>query len=71
MSLVPISRRELIIRLKKFGFKGPNPGANHSFMIRGKLKLRIPNDHGSDISVGLLLRILKQAGIEVDEWIKR
>jgi predicted RNA binding protein YcfA (HicA-like mRNA interferase family) len=34
---------------------------------RGR-KLRIPSPHGEDIGRGFLLRILRQAGIERDEW---
>jgi len=30
--------------------------------------LRIPNPHESDIGAGLLSRILKQGGIEREEW---
>jgi len=37
-------------------------------MIRGTLRLRIPNPHGGDISVALLSEILRQAGITRDEW---
>jgi hypothetical protein len=32
------------------------------------IKLRIPNPHAQDISRGLLVRILRQAGIEREEW---
>jgi len=65
----PVSRKMLIKRLKKFGFDGPYSGGKHSFVKRKSLKLRIPNPHGSDISGDLLLEILKQAGIDKDEWI--
>ncbi len=37
-------------------------------MIKGQLKLRIPNPHSGDISVTLLKLILKQAGISKKEW---
>jgi len=47
----PVSRRELIRRLRSFGFEGPFSGGHHSFMKRGRLKLRIPNPHGKDIGV--------------------
>jgi hypothetical protein len=32
------------------------------------IKLRIPNPHTQDISRGLLVRILRQARIEREEW---
>jgi len=66
----PIRRKELIRRLKHFGFEGPFPGRNHSFMRRNNLKVRIPNEHGSDISEDLMARILKQANIYKEDWDK-
>ncbi len=66
----PISRRELIRRLRFFGFEGPFSGGRHFFMKRSKLKLRVPNPHQGDISILLLKEILRQAGITVNEWRK-
>jgi len=66
--LVPVSRRELIKRLSKLGFVGPYPGADHEYMSRGLVETRIPNPHGNNISVDLLQRILKRAGISREEW---
>jgi predicted RNA binding protein YcfA (HicA-like mRNA interferase family) len=66
--LAPVSRTELIRRLRRLGFEGPYSGGKHAFMVRGNLTLRIPNPHGSDIGVGLLRRLLAQAGLTVDEW---
>lgn len=66
----PIKRRELIAKLKRFGFEGPFPGGKHSYMKRGSLKLRIPNEHSTDIADDLLQKILKQAGIDKEEWDK-
>jgi hypothetical protein len=37
-------------------------------MIKGNITLRLPNPHQSDIGRELLSRILRQAGIEKDEW---
>lgn len=64
----PISRRELIRKLRALGFAGPLSGGRHSFMKRGRLKLRIPNPHHKDISVNLLKRLLRQANITEEEW---
>jgi hypothetical protein len=49
--------------LSKLGFVGPYPGGDHEYMSRGLVETRIPNPHGSNISVDLLLNILKRAGI--------
>jgi len=38
-------------------------------MVRGSLKVRVPNPHGTDeIHVSLLSKILEQAGISQDDW---
>lgn len=66
----PISRKNLIKNMKKFGFEGPYPGGNHQYMKKDKLKVRIPNPHKSDINKNLLSRILKQADIGKEEWEK-
>jgi len=65
----PIKRSELIRYLRKLGFSGPYSGGKHQFMEKGDLTLRLPNPHKSDIGTGLLIRILKQAGIEKSDWI--
>ncbi len=66
----PIKRRDLIRFLKRLGFEGPFSGGKHQFLVREDTTLRVPNPHRSDIGVGLLARILQQAGISRDEWEK-
>lgn len=66
----PISRREMIRRLRAFGFEGPYPGRRHAAMFRGQHMLPIPNPHGKDIDWTLTKRILRQAGIAPAEWEK-
>jgi len=66
--LTPISRRELIQRLRELGFEGPFTGGRHEFMVRGAVRLILPNPHRQEISPDLLSRILRQAGIEREEW---
>lgn len=63
-----ISWRKMIIKFRKLGFDGPIGGGKHFFMLRGCLKVRIPSNHGSDVSVGLINEILRQAGISKSEW---
>jgi predicted RNA binding protein YcfA (HicA-like mRNA interferase family) len=66
---MPISRKKLIRRLSKLGFTGPFSGGRHQFMVKGELKLRIPNPHrSSDISDSLLKEILRQAEISEEKW---
>ncbi|WP_273107241.1 type II toxin-antitoxin system HicA family toxin [Thermus antranikianii] len=57
-------------RLKALGFAGPYTGGRHQFMVRGSVRLVLPNPHRGEISVDLLKRILKQAGIEEEEWLE-
>jgi len=68
--LTPASRRELIQRLRKLGFEGPYTGGRHEFMLRGDRRLILPNPHRGDISIDLLVRILKRAGISREEWLE-
>ena len=66
--LGPIKRRSLIRHLRELGFEGPYVGGKHQYMVREEIKLAIPNPHQSDINQDLLTRILRQAGIDRDEW---
>lgn len=68
--LKPISWRELVRKLRKFGFEGPYQVGKHPYMIKGNFTLTIPNPHLKDISVDLLSRILKQAEINKKNWLE-
>ena len=37
-------------------------------MVRADVVVTIPNPHGSDIGIGLLVRVLRQAGVSREEW---
>jgi len=69
--LGPIKHKQLVKYLRLLGFDGPyGQGRPHSIMIRGDVTLTIPNKHGSGAinDVGLLRRILRQAGVSAEEW---
>jgi predicted RNA binding protein YcfA (HicA-like mRNA interferase family) len=66
--LNPVSRRDLVRKLKRLGFEGLFAGGKHQWMRREGLRLTIPNPHGGLIDPGLIRRILRQAGITLDEW---
>ncbi len=68
--LGPIKRAELISYLKILGFEGPYSGGSHQIMIKGPVRLILPNPHRSDIGKELLTRVLRQAGIDRREWEK-
>ena len=57
-------------RLKALGFSGPYTGGRHQFMVRGSIRLVLPNPHRGEIGVDLLKRILRQAAIEEEEWLE-
>ena len=68
--LKPVTSKKLVSNLKKFGFEGPYPGGKHLFMIKGNKRITLPNPHRKEISQDLLIRILRQAEIKIEEWIK-
>ncbi len=37
-------------------------------MVRGEVRLVLPNPHRGEIGVDLLKRLLRQAGIKEEEW---
>ena len=65
-----ISWRKLVKKFHRLGFEGPYSGGRHLFMVKGELKVHIPNPHGEDISRHLLSEILRQAKISPKEWEK-
>ena len=65
-----ISWKRLIQNFRKLGFEGPYNGGRHLFMKKGALKIHIPSKHKGDISAGLVNEILRQAGIDKEEWDK-
>lgn len=69
--LTPVSWPELVRKLKTFGFEGPFHGGKHPYMIKESFVLTLPNPHRAEISVDLLVRIIRQIGISRDEWIEK
>jgi predicted RNA binding protein YcfA (HicA-like mRNA interferase family) len=68
--LSPVTWKELVRRLHALGFDGPYSGRGpHPIMLRGEVRLVIPNPHRGDISVDLIKKILKQGEIDRDEWL--
>lgn len=65
-----ISWRKLVKKFQRLGFEGPYSGGRHLFMVKGELKVHVPNPHGQDISKHLLSEILRQANISPKEWEK-
>lgn len=65
-----ISWRKLIKKFRCLVFDGPYSGGRHLFMVKGSLKIHIPNPHRGDISKYLVVEILKQANILDENWNK-
>lgn len=66
---LPVSWRELVRRLRQLGFDGPYEGGKHPYMLRDDLTLTIPNPHRGEVSIDLLTRILRRAGITREAWL--
>ncbi|MEO7319382.1 MAG: type II toxin-antitoxin system HicA family toxin [Chthoniobacteraceae bacterium] len=64
----PISRRELIRKLREFGWSGPFPGKRHQFMSKSGRRISIPNPHRGDIDWSLTKQLIQQAGIDIKDW---
>jgi len=64
----PVKRRDLVRHFRRLGFEGPYSGGKHQFMVRGDTTMRLPNPHQADVGRELLARILRQAGIDREEW---
>ncbi len=64
----PVKRKILTRYLKRLGFEGPFSGGKHEFMIKGGITVCIPNPHKGDIGKDLLVRILRQAGVNKTDW---
>ena len=58
----------MVRKFRKLDFDGPYSGGRHLFMVKGNLKIRIPNPHRSDTSKHLVTEILRQAGISSEDW---
>lgn len=71
--MVPLSRRELIRRLRVLGFEGPHSGGKHDFMRRpsDQMKLALPRADAKSREIGVELqkRILRESGVTTEKWL--
>jgi len=66
---IPLTLTPPLLLLCQEGTPRDAYGGKHEFMIKGAMKLPIPNPHGrSEISVGKLREILNEIGVSRDEW---
>ena len=69
--LAPVSWTNFVRKLRGLGFEGPLYRGKHTYMVRGQIRITIPNPHCQQISVDLPSRILRQANLTNltrDEW---
>lgn len=68
----PIKRRDLISNLRELGFTSPyqSGGPHQQYMERGTDKVPIPNPHEGDTRIGLLRRILREAHVSNEDWLR-
>ena len=74
MSRMPqVTARELIRFLKAQGFVEDRQSGSHMTMWHKKrnITVTIPVHEGCDIGRGLAVRILKDAGFSVDDYLRR
>ena len=69
--LTPVSWSELVQHLGELGFEGPYEGGRHPQMRRDDVTVIIPTPHEGDIGGGLLKRLLRQAGVSREEWLRK
>jgi len=69
-SFGPVKRKDLVKALRQASFEGPYAGGKHEFLVKGEIRLILPNLHQSEISKELLARVLRQANVSRAEWEK-
>ena len=69
-SFGPVKQKDLVKALRQAGFEGPYAGGKHEFLVKGEIRLILPNPHQSEISKELLARVLRQANVSRAEWEK-
>ena len=48
-SFGPVKRKDLIKALRQAGFEGPYAGGKHEFLVKGEIRLILPNPHQSEM----------------------
>jgi len=69
--LGPILWIKFVRRMRIFGWSGPFQEGKRPYMVKNNISITIPNPHEGDISVDLLARILRQAGISRILWVSK
>lgn len=67
--LPALKPREVIKALEKAGFKFIRQKGSHRIYIKGNLGITV-SYHNKDLKTGTLRHIIKQSGLEVEEFLK-
>ncbi len=65
----PCARPELIRKLKALGFDALCRWEAFIYEKGRKFRLTVPNPHGGQIDSGLIKEILRQSGINEQDWL--
>ena len=63
-----VLRSEFVRCLREGGFEGPFLEGRHYFMLRGEHVFCIPGKEETEIGPQYLARLLRHAGLDLDEW---
>jgi predicted RNA binding protein YcfA (HicA-like mRNA interferase family) len=70
----PCKRRDFIKKLKKLGFRSPEPGGRHFYMRYGKYTFTVPNNKELSVpQVKMLVREIEHGigkEISIEDWEK-
>jgi len=67
---MPFTPREVIAKLKRAGFEEVRQTGSHIFMRHKDGRLTFVSFHRSDIPIGTMRKILKQANLTEDQFKK-
>ena len=71
MRLKPVPAKKAIKALENFGFKVVRKKGSHVILQNGEGRtIVIPVHSGEELGRGILLRIIKQAGLTKDEFLR-
>lgn len=70
--LTPLKSNEVIRKLRALGYNGPIPGDRHVHMVHyaSQKIIPVPSHGNKDVGVGLLRKIVRDAGVSADDWQK-
>jgi len=65
--IIPLKFREVVSKLKKFGFECPFYGWKHPIMKNDKKRIPVPNHGWKDVSSWVIACIIDHVWVSVEE----